>query len=124
MKIKLDENFGTRAQQILREAGHEAETVRDENLQGTTDQNLFEVCCREQRCLLTLDLDFSDITRFPPEQSGGIVVIRVPQNPSLSLLENLVRQFLDTLQQMPAEKKLWIVEVGRVRIHQSKEDET
>jgi predicted nuclease of predicted toxin-antitoxin system len=96
--------------------------VRDESLQGASDQYLYEVCCMEQRCLVTLDLDFADVTRFPPENTGGIAVVRVPRNPSLSLLEKLVRQFLHSTGQMSVDKKLWIVEVGRVRVHQTDEE--
>jgi len=123
MKFKLDENFGTRTQQIFRAAGHDVQTVREEELQGSSDQYLYGMCCTEQRCLVTLDLDFADVTRFPPSQTNGIVVIRVPRNPSLSLLERLIRQFLQMLTQFSVEKQLWIVEVGRIRVHQSEEDE-
>ena len=119
MKFKLDENFGTRTQQLFRAAGHDVQTVRDEGLQGGSDQYLYEVCCTEQRCLVTLGLDFADIIRFPPNQASGIVVIRVPRNPSLSLLEKLIRQFSQMLTRMSVEKQLWIVEVGRIRVHQS-----
>jgi hypothetical protein len=70
-----------------------------------------------------LDLDFSDVTRFPPAKTGGIVVIRVPRNPSLTLLEQLIHQFLQSLTQMSVEKKLWIVEIGRIRVHQSETEE-
>lgn len=119
MKFKLDENFGTRTQQLFRAAGHSVQTVRDEELQGTSDQHLYEVCCTEQRCLVTLDLDFADTIRFPPNQTGGIVIIRMPRNPSLPLLEKLIRQFLQMVAKMSVEKQLWIVEVGRIRVHQS-----
>jgi predicted nuclease of predicted toxin-antitoxin system len=119
MKFKLDENFGTRTQQLLRSAGHDVQTVRDEKLEGSSDHHLYEVCCNEHRCLITLDLDFSDVTRFPPAKAGGIVVIRIPKNPSIFLLEQLIRQFLQSLSNMSAENRLWIVEVGRIRIHQS-----
>lgn len=121
MKFKLDENFGTRTQQLFRAAGHDVQTVRDEGLQGSSDQYLYEVCCTEHRCLVTLDLDFTDIIRFPPNQTDGLVVIRVPINPSLSLLERLIRHFLQMLTQMPVKKLLWIVEVGRIRVHQLEE---
>lgn len=84
---------------------------------------LYEICCKEKRCLVTLDLDFADVTRFPPSSSSGIVVIRTPGNPSFALLEQLVRQFLQALTQMPVEKKLWIVEVGRIRVHQLESEE-
>ena len=123
MKFKLDENFGTRTQKIFRDAGHDIHTVRDEQLQGCSDVKLFEICGAEHRCLVTLDLDFSDVTRFPPEQTGGIAVIRALRNPSLELLEKLIRQFLQSLSQMSIEKKLWIIETGRIRIHQQTEDE-
>lgn len=117
MNFKLDENFGTRTIQVFRSQGHDAQTVVDEGLAGSSDLNLFKVCCAEQRCLVTLDLDFSDVTRFPPRVSNGIVVIRVPRNPCPSLLENLVKQFLDELDRTPLDKNLWIVETGRIRIH-------
>ena len=118
MKFKLDENFGTRTQRIFESAEHDVHTVHQELLQGSPDQRLYEICCHEQRCLVTLDLDFADVTRFPPQQAGGIVVIRVPRNPSISLLETLVKQFLQTAKQMSVAQRLWIVEVGRIRIHQ------
>ncbi|PIX18063.1 hypothetical protein COZ71_00030 [Candidatus Desantisbacteria bacterium CG_4_8_14_3_um_filter_40_12] len=61
MRFKLDENLGTRTQRLFYAAGHEVKTVRDEGLQGTSDQHLYEVCGVEQRCLITLDLDFANI---------------------------------------------------------------
>jgi predicted nuclease of predicted toxin-antitoxin system len=123
MKFKLDENFGRRTQHIFRTAGHDIQTIREEKLQGCSDQHLYGVCCAEQRCLITLDLDFADIIRFPPAEAGGIVVIRVPKNPSLLLLEQLIHQFLQALTQISVKNKLWIVEVGRIRIHQSETEE-
>lgn len=119
MKFKLDENLGSRTQEMFLAAGHDVQTVRSQKLQGCLDRNLYEVCCEEQRCLVTLDLDFADVTRFPSNTTNGIVVIRTPRNPSIALLEQLVRQFLQALAQMPVVRKLWIVEVGRIRIHQS-----
>lgn len=121
MKFKLDENFGKRTQQIFRDADHDVMTVREQGLQGKPDNEIFQICSVEKRCLVTLDLDFSDVTRFPPNTSNGVVVIRVPRNPSLSLLENLVKDFIKALEKLSPTKKLWIVEVGRIRIHQSEE---
>ena len=80
---------------------------------------LCEICCQEQRCLVTLDLDFADVIRFPPQKTGGIVVIRVPKNPSLSLLEKMVQQLLQKTTELSPESNLWIVEAERIRIHQN-----
>ncbi|MFQ5873922.1 MAG: DUF5615 family PIN-like protein [Dehalococcoidia bacterium] len=122
MRFKLDENFGTRVQHHFRAQGHDVQTVRDQGLQGSSDQRLYEICCAEGQCLVTFDLDFADVTRFPPGESNGIVVFRVPQVPSLGLLEQLIRQFLRALRQLPVERQLWIVEAGRIRVHQSEHD--
>ena len=119
MKFKLDENFGTRTQQIFRQRGHDVQTVREETLQGSSDRRIYDVCCNEARCLVTFDLDFADPIHFPPKKSGGIIVIRVPRNPSLSLLEALIENFLNALEREPFDRDLWIVEIGRIRIRQT-----
>ncbi len=123
MRFKLDENFGTRTQHIFNAPGYDVKTVWEEELQGCSDQKIYETCCSQTRCLVTLDLDFADTVRFPPEHAAGIAVIRVPKNPSLSLLEKLVRQLLKELDQTSIENKLWIVEVGRIRIHQTEDED-
>ncbi len=119
MKFKLDENFGARTAALFAQLGHDVHTVRQEDLEGAADREIYNICCAEQRCLVTLDLDFSDVVRFPPQHAGGIVVIRVPRNPSFILLEKLVRDFLAMSQHHRVEQRLWIVEVGRIRLHQT-----
>jgi predicted nuclease of predicted toxin-antitoxin system len=121
MKFKLDENFGTRTQKLFHQSGHEVITVREQSLQGSSDQIIYETYCREQFCLVTLDLDFCNVIRFPPERSGGIAVIRVPKNATMGALERLVTLFIKMLSRVPIEKQLWIVEMDRIRVHQSME---
>ena len=71
----------------------------------------------------TLDLDFADVTRFPPNRSHGVVVIRVSRNPSVALLERLVQQFLRALDPLLLGGHLWIVEVNRIRVHDVETDD-
>jgi predicted nuclease of predicted toxin-antitoxin system len=123
VKFKLDENLGIRTQNIFRAAGHDASTVDGQQLCGCTDDRLFEVCRTEGRCLVTLDLDFGDVTRFPPERAAGVAVLRLPRNPSLPVLESLVDSFLRSLETTQLVGRLWIVEPGRIRIHQTEEPE-
>jgi len=82
MKLKLDENLGGTALRYLENAGCNVSTVRLQNLCGTTDRNLIDVCTAEGRCLVTLDLDFSNPIQFPPENYAGIVVLRLPKQSS------------------------------------------
>ena len=122
MKFKLDENFGTRTQHLFKELGHDVISVVEQGLQGCGDKRLDRICQDEERCLVTLDLDFSDITRFNPEGGSGIVVIRLPHLASLIILEKLVSQFLEAISAMKVENQLWIVEINRIRIHQKQNE--
>ena len=112
MKFKLDENFGSRSIHLFDQAGHDVETVRQEGLGGATDETIFEVSVREGRCLLTLDLDFADVLRFPPHRAAGIAVLRLPKQSSLSLLERLAGDLIHMLRVEPIAGRLWIIERG------------
>ncbi|AFV10459.1 hypothetical protein Tph_c02120 [Thermacetogenium phaeum DSM 12270] len=122
MRFKLDENLGKSIQQIFQEAGHDVQTVLDEKMGGRSDQTVYEACCSENRCLVTLDLDFANILRFPPEKTAGIVVFRIPKNTDLAKLRELVIQFLEAIERMPIAQQVWIVEPRRIRIHQKETD--
>jgi predicted nuclease of predicted toxin-antitoxin system len=97
MRFKLDENFGTRCLDLFVAAQHDACTVWSQQLPGAKDDQLFAVCVAENRAIVTLDLDFTNLLRFPPAQSAGIAVLRLPARPSLALLRQTVQTLLDGL---------------------------
>ena len=121
MRFKLDENLGSRTAGLIAESGYDVETVAQEELSGTSDARLFEICIAEHRCLITLDLDFSDVIRFPPLNTPGIAVLRLPRVTSLSLLTSLVRSLLAALQTASIAGRLWVVEAGRIRVYEGAE---
>ena len=116
MKLKLDENLGGTAFRYLVDAGCDVSTVRLQNLCGTADRNLIDVCASEGRCLVTLDLDFSNPLQFPPEQYGGIIVLRLPKQPSG---QDIIACLKTLIAAVPAgtdlSGSLRIVSKGRVR---------
>ena len=122
MKFKLDENLSVRLQNLLQQAGHDVRTVHSQSLGGCSDRHLYDVCCHEERTLLTFDLDFADITRFSPDRSSGIIVLRVPRRPTFQLIEQMLRRFLSVAATTPTKGQLWVVEETRIRIHQTEPD--
>jgi predicted nuclease of predicted toxin-antitoxin system len=117
VKLKLDENIDARLARILRGAGHDAVTVREQDLHGTDDIDLYQVCISENRALVTLDLDFSNILRYTPEGTQGLVVLRGPDDLFVTT-RILVETLIEALNKEDPLNQLWIVEPGRVRIHE------
>ncbi|NEQ41300.1 MAG: hypothetical protein F6K40_35915 [Okeania sp. SIO3I5] len=76
MLIKLDENLSITHANFLRNEGYDCERVTDEGLSGEDDQVVWQQVCAEGRFFITLDLDFSDIRRFPPGTHPGILLLR------------------------------------------------
>ena len=118
MKFKLDENLGSRTAELIAGSGYDVQTVAQERLNGSDDERLLNVCVAENRCLITLDLDFADVLRFPPRHTPGIAVLRLPRVTTLGLLMTLVRSLLAALQTASITGQLWVVEVDRIRVYE------
>jgi predicted nuclease of predicted toxin-antitoxin system len=118
MRLKLDENLDVGLAVWLAAMGHDAKTVREEQMSGASDEQVFAVAMAEERCLVTLDLDFSDPIRFPPTNSAGTLVLRVPV-PSMSMIKLLLEQAMVQAALTSPARQIWIVEPGRVRVWES-----
>jgi len=91
VQFKLDENLPSEACRILRNAGHDAVSITDQNLGGCPDSTISAVCKSEGRILVTLDTDFSSVLAYPPEEFPGIVVIRTDNQAKTTILD-IVRE--------------------------------
>ena len=90
MKIKLDENLPFRLVGILSGLGHEIDTIPQEGLQGCNDEQVWEAAQRSGRCLITQDLNFSNINLFKPGTHYGLLLIRL-RDPGRNALLNRIQ---------------------------------
>jgi len=116
-RFKLDENLPQGAEALLSEGGHEVDTVLGEGLGGERDPTVLAAARSENRIFVTLDLDFADIRSYPPSIYPGIWVLR-PNSQSVENVLSLLQGALSVLETEGALNQLWIIEPGRVRIHE------
>lgn len=88
MRIKLDENI-PRDLKIALGPAHDVDTVHEEGLSGADDSTVWSAAQREQRLLVTQDLDFSDLRRYTPGAHSGVLLIRLRSPSRRALRERL-----------------------------------
>jgi predicted nuclease of predicted toxin-antitoxin system len=76
MKLKLDENLSRHLKPVLIELGHDVLTAADENLLSHPDTEIAQAAKDEQRMLMTLDVEFADLRKYPPGSHPGVILFR------------------------------------------------
>ena len=121
VKLKLDENLAERHRIRLESVNHDVTTVVEQGMRGVSDNDLFELCKNEQRAVVTLDMDFSNVLAFPPEGTAGVIVLR-GRDGLLRTIDRLIESLTQALETNDPTGTLWIVEPNRLRIHLDEED--
>ena len=115
MNFKLDENLPADAAILLRDSGHDAMTVLEQGLGGAPDAALMELCRREKRALVTLDVGLGDIRTYPPGEGPGCLVIRLARLDRNSVLD-AIQRILPLLKTRTVTGSTWVIDEWRVRV--------
>jgi predicted nuclease of predicted toxin-antitoxin system len=86
----------TDARTLFPAAGLIAVTGGDQQLTGAHDPDVYSVCQRERRVLLTLDVGFGNIEAYPPEMLAGVIVLRLQQQSRPAVL-SVIRPLITLL---------------------------
>ena len=78
-------------------------------MHGAPDSDLLARCIHEGRLLVTLDMDFANLRRYPPRTHPGIIVIRLKRQ-SVRRVAHAMTQFLRIASLEDCRGRLTIVE--------------
>ncbi|MHB1872335.1 MAG: DUF5615 family PIN-like protein [Steroidobacteraceae bacterium] len=116
MRFLLDANLPRAAVAIVEKFGHTVEFARDAGLGTAPDEVIAERARSTQAVLVTRDLDFADVRRYPPDDHSGIVVLRLPDDAVATDIAAVLERFLAESQFVAHLRgRLAIVDEARVR---------
>jgi predicted nuclease of predicted toxin-antitoxin system len=93
VRLKLDENLSRHLKPTLTSLGHDVMTVVDEGLLSQPDTVVAAAASGESRILLTLDVEFADLRKYPPGAHPGVVLFR-PARLGAMTVNRFVEEFV------------------------------
>lgn len=115
-KFVIDEDMPRSTAHILRTSGCEVLDVRDYGLRGKSDEEIFNFAQQEKAVIVTGDLGFGNLLKFPVGSHRGILIAHFPNEISTSELNNQIIKAFDDLTEMDFKGNLVIIEPGKIRI--------
>ncbi len=116
MRFLIDANLPRSAIGLLLRLGHEVDFARDIGLGAAPDSQIAARASQTGASILTRDLDFADVRRYPPHAYAGIVVLRLPDDAVASDIVLILERFLSQSNFVDQLKgRLAVVEANRVR---------
>ncbi|MDI6736808.1 MAG: DUF5615 family PIN-like protein [bacterium] len=119
MKMFADENLFEPIIEFLMSLGHDVLSIRDAGLSGISDDEIYQLACKEKRIIISMDKDFSRIFRFPPDKCGGIIVIKIYKR-TLDETLKLFKKFYGFIKEEDVSENLVIITPENVKIRRSK----
>jgi predicted nuclease of predicted toxin-antitoxin system len=115
MRFKVDENLHEDVAAALRGRGHDVHTIPGEQLRGSPDSTVIDVCRIEQRIPITCDLGFSDLDRMSSSGVPAVIIFRLVSQSRRNILR-VLELVLNLLPVEPLIGAIWIAEETRVRV--------
>jgi predicted nuclease of predicted toxin-antitoxin system len=114
MRCLVDEHMHVRIAEVLRRRGHDVIHVAQSDWRHSPDEDLWDLAQREERILITLDLD------FPLRDRGtiaGLLLLRFGRVLDWEVVIARLEEFLDTERIESVLGNIVVLRPGRLRSH-------
>jgi predicted nuclease of predicted toxin-antitoxin system len=115
MRFLLDANLPYSSKEVFKKFG-QANHARDVGLARATDREVIEHASEHKAILVTKDLEFANVLLYPLNSHSGVIVLRLPFYFTAKQINNVLREFLSSLDVKELENAVIIVELGRYRM--------
>jgi predicted nuclease of predicted toxin-antitoxin system len=115
MKFFIDECVYAVTTQLLRTWEHNVVTAQDAGLSGKPDEEILAYAVEHGRVLITIDMDFSNIRRFPPHSYIGIIVLKIRPR-IVAEVHAVLGQVLRDLHEAQLRKSLVMIDQSKFRV--------
>src|SRR3972149_8632380 len=108
MKFLLNANISPETSKFLSIKGHSSKDLISEDLSGLTDSEVYELALKENRILVTFDLDFGEIYHFSKNKIG-LIILRLEDQTVESVNKTLERFLKSPNAKRVSKEKLLVV---------------
>jgi predicted nuclease of predicted toxin-antitoxin system len=112
-KFLLDADMPRSSAEAIRSQGFDVEDVRDLGMRYAKDQEIMDFALETGRVVITRDLDYGEILRYP--QHPGAIILRLPTGFIAKEVNEALMDFLSSAKNEILQNAIIIVELGRYR---------
>ncbi len=112
MRFLVDENLPGEVAALLRRAGHDVLFLLETGHRGMRDDEVWRLAVREERVIVTRDLDFPLPDSPKP---AGVVLVRVPDTFTRTAIAEVMSEFVASTAFQRVAGTVTVVSPGRVR---------
>lgn len=115
MRFFLDACMPYSSKEVFKKIG-EVEHARDVGLAKAVDKEIIEYASRRKAVLITKDLEFANIIFYPINSHCGVILLRLPSYFTTRQINNVLEEFLSSVDIKELINSVTIVEAKRYRI--------
>ena len=115
LKFVADECVGLPTITLLRNLRYSIITAVEANLRSKSDFEILKWAIKEERILITEDIDFANILLYPPKMHHGVIVLRFRHRLENEIHTTLTK-LLKELKPVEFKESLIIVDADKYRI--------